>query len=115
MREELHRVGDVVHLAEPAETVEQRGRKKRAKTGRSDARLLRTLVMTGGLPESWIAPERILDLRARVGLRHALLEQRETRQQRIDGVLHTTGSRVQNCDEAQESARKRRFSQLQRD
>ena len=50
--EELHRVGAMVHLAEPAETAERRGRKKRAKTHRADARLLRELVMTGKLPES---------------------------------------------------------------
>lgn len=59
--EELHRVGAGVHLAEPAETAARRGRKKRAKTDRADARLLRGLVMVGRLPESWIAPEHILD------------------------------------------------------
>jgi hypothetical protein len=63
--EELHRVGARVHLAEPAETAARRGRKKRAKTDRADARLLRELVMVGRLPESWIAPDHILDLRAR--------------------------------------------------
>jgi transposase len=45
--EELQRVGAVVHLAEPAETAARRGRKKRAKTDRADARLLRELVMVG--------------------------------------------------------------------
>src|SRR5437660_7909624 len=39
--EELQRVGASVHLAEPAETAARRGRKKRAKTDRADARLLR--------------------------------------------------------------------------
>jgi hypothetical protein len=39
--EELQRVGAGVHLAEPAETAARRGRKKRAKTDRADARLLR--------------------------------------------------------------------------
>ena len=72
--EELNRVGAVVHLAEPAETAERRGRKKRAKTDRAGARLLRELVMTGRLPESWIPPEHILDLRARVRLRHTLVD-----------------------------------------
>jgi len=60
--EELQRVGAWVHLAEPAETAARRGRKKRAKTDRADARLLRELVMGGRLPESWIAPDHILDL-----------------------------------------------------
>ncbi len=74
--EELHRVGARVHLAEPAETAARRGRKKRAKTDRADARLLRELVMVGRLPESWIAPEHILDLRTRVRLRHTLIDER---------------------------------------
>ena len=89
--EELERVGAVVHLAEPAETAERRGRKKRAKTDRADARLLRELVMTGRLPESWIAPEHILDLRARVRLRHTLVDQRGEWQQRIHAVLYHHG------------------------
>ena len=89
--EELHRVGAVVHLAEPAETAERRGRKKRAKTDRADARLLRELVMTGRVPESWIAPEHILDLRARVRLRHTLVDQRGEWQQRIHAVLYHHG------------------------
>ena len=63
--EELRRVGAVVHLAEPAETAGLRGPKKRAKGDRADARHLRELLMIGRLPESWIAPDHILDLRSR--------------------------------------------------
>ena len=68
--EELQAIGAQVHLAEPAETSALRGNKKRAKTDRHDARHLRELVMMGRLPESWIAPEHLLDLRARARLRH---------------------------------------------
>ena len=89
--EELHRVGARVHLAEPAETAARRGRKKRAKTDRADARLLRELVMVGRLPESWIAPDHILDLRARVRLRHTLIDERGEWQQRIHAVLYHHG------------------------
>jgi transposase len=89
--EELQRVGATVHLAEPAETAERRGRKKRAKTDRADARLLRELVMVGRLPESWIAPDHILDLRARVRLRHTLIDERGEWQQRIHAVLYHHG------------------------
>ena len=64
--EELHAVGARVHLAEPAETSALRGSKKRAKSDRADARHLRQLLMAGRLPESWIPPDHILDLRARV-------------------------------------------------
>ena len=42
--EELRAVGAEVHLAEPAETAARRGRKKRAKTDRADARHLRRAV-----------------------------------------------------------------------
>jgi transposase len=89
--EELRRVGAVVHLAEPAETAARRGNKKRAKTDRSDARHLRELLMVGRLPESWIPPEHILDLRERVRLRHTLSEQRGEWQQRIQAVLYHHG------------------------
>jgi len=89
--EELHRIGARVHLAEPAETAARRGKKKHAKNDRADARHLRELLMVGRLPESWIAPEHILDLRARVRLRHTLGEQRSEWQQRIQAVLYHHG------------------------
>src|SRR3954453_5186288 len=89
--EELQRVGAIVHLAEPAETAARRGNKKRAKNDRADARHLRELVMVGRLPESWIPPDHILDLRARVRLRHTLSEQRGEWQQRIQAVLYHHG------------------------
>src|SRR5215218_4362925 len=89
--EELRRVGAVVHLAEPAETAARRGSKKRAKNDRADARHLRELLMVGRLPESWIPPDHILDLRARVRLRHTLGEQRSEWQQRIQAVLYHHG------------------------
>jgi transposase len=89
--EELRRVGAVVHLAEPAETAARRGSKKRAKNDRADARHLRELLMVCRLPESWIPPDHILDLRARVRLRHTLSEQRGEWQQRIQAVLYHHG------------------------
>jgi transposase len=89
--EELRRVGAVVHLAEPAETAARRGNKKRAKNDRADARHLRELLQAGRLPESWIPPDHILDLRARVRLRHTLIEQHTEWQQRIQAVLYHHG------------------------
>ncbi len=89
--EELRRVGAVVHLAEPAETAARRGNKKRAKNDRADARHLRELLMIKRLPESWIPPDHILDLRARVRLRHELGEQRSEWQQRIQATLYHHG------------------------
>jgi transposase len=89
--EELRAIGAAVHLAEPAETSARRGNKKRAKTDRADARHLRELLMVGRLPESWIPPDHLLDLRARVRLRHALVNQRGEWQQRIHSVLYHHG------------------------
>jgi transposase len=48
--EELNRAGLAAHLAEPAETSSLRGPKRRAKTDRTDARLLRELLEQGRLP-----------------------------------------------------------------
>jgi len=89
--EELRAVGAEVHLAEPAETAARRGNKKRAKTDRADARHLRELLMIGRLPESWIPPDHLLDLRAQVRLRHMLIDQRGEWQQRIQAVLYHHG------------------------
>jgi transposase len=89
--EELRAVGAGVHLAEPAETSALRGNKKRAKSDRADARHLRELLMLSRVPESWIAPDHLLDLRARVRLRHTLSEQRGEWQQRIQAVLYHHG------------------------
>jgi transposase len=67
--EELRRAGAEAHLAEPAEVADRRGSKRRAKTDRRDARHLRELLVEGRLPEAWIPPEHVLELRARVRLR----------------------------------------------
>jgi transposase len=89
--EELERVGAEVHLAEPAEASALKGKKKRAKTDWADARHLRELLLIGRLPESWIAPAHILDLRARVRTRHLLSHQRTEWQQRMQAVLYHHG------------------------
>src|SRR5947208_9978415 len=78
--DELASAGAVVHLAEPAETAARRGNKKRAKSDRADARHICELLSIGRLPESWIAPDHILALRARVRLRHTLSHPRGERQ-----------------------------------
>ena len=80
-----------MHLAEPAETAALRGNKKRAKSDRADARHLRELLLAGRLPESWIPPDHILDLRARVRLRHTLIKAHSEYQQRIQAVLYHHG------------------------
>jgi transposase len=90
--EELRLIGAQVHLAEPALTSALRGNKKRPKNDRADARHLRELLMTARLPECWVAPDHLLDLRARVRLRHTLVDQRGEWQQRIQAVLYHHGT-----------------------
>src|SRR3954466_9088422 len=73
--EELQGAGVEAHLAEPVDTSAARGPKRRAKTGRTDARLLRDLLADGRLPESWIPPAHVLEMRARLQLFKDLREQ----------------------------------------
>ncbi|HEX2184729.1 MAG TPA: transposase [Chloroflexota bacterium] len=89
--EELQAAGFLAHLAEPAETSSRRGPKRRAKTDRTDARLLRELLEQDRLPSSWIPPIWILDLRTTVRLRKTLVDQRTAWQQRIHAALFHHG------------------------
>src|SRR5262245_42133361 len=89
--EELQAAGLEAHLAEPAETRALRGPKKRAKTDRQDARHLRELLQTGRVPESWIPPTHIQELRALNRLRKTLVDERRAWRQRIQAVLFHHG------------------------
>jgi transposase len=89
--EESQAIDATVHLAEPAETAGAAREQGARKSDRADARYLRELVMVGRLPESWIPPEHLLDLRARVRLRHTLVDQRREWQQRIQATLYHHG------------------------
>jgi len=89
--DELEQAGFEAHLAEPADTAAARGKKRRAKTDRADAKHLRVLLEQQRLPESWIAPGHILDLRETARLRHTLVEQRGQWQQRIHAILYHHG------------------------
>jgi hypothetical protein len=74
--EEIERAGQVAHLADPAEVAAKRGRKRRAKTDDADCELMLKLLLGGELPESWIPPRHVLELRTRVRLRKALVDER---------------------------------------
>ena len=89
--EELTAAGAVAHLADPAETAGLRGPKKRAKSDRTDARLLRTLRWEGRLPESAIPPAQVLELRTLGRLYCALMDERRAWQQRIHAQLFHQG------------------------
>jgi transposase len=87
----VERSGGVPHLAETVETRALRGRKRRAKTDRQDARWLRELLAEGRLPEAWIAPEHIRQWRSRLHLRKALIDERTQWLLRIRSVLYHHG------------------------
>ena len=79
------------HLAEPADTAALRGRKRHAKTDKTDARHLRVHLMAGDLPECWIPPEHVLEARAIVRLYKDLLDERGAWHQRIAATLFHQG------------------------
>jgi transposase len=89
--EEIQRRGFVAHLADPAELSTLRGPKRRAKTDHADCELMVDKLLEGRLPESWIPPAHILELRALVRLRKTLLDQRIEWQQRLQAQLFHQG------------------------
>ena len=89
--EELAAAGVGVHLGDPAETATLRGPKKRAKTDRADARLLRTLLLEGRFPESWIPPAHVLEMRTLGRLYCTLMDERRAWQQRIHAQVFHQG------------------------
>ena len=89
--EELVAAGVGVHLGDPAEIAAARGPKKRAKTDRADARLLRTLLVEGRFPESWVPPAHVLETRTLGRLYCTLMDERRAWQQRIHAQLFHQG------------------------
>jgi transposase len=90
--EELAAAGVEVHLAGPAGTATLRGRKRRAKTDRADARLQRTLLAQDRLPECWVPPAHVLECRALLECYHDLRRQHTCWVQRVHAVLFHQGA-----------------------
>ena len=90
--EELAAAGIGVHLAEPADTAFARGRKRHAKTDKTDARHLRQLLAEGRLPECWVPPAQVLECRALLELYHDLRAEHTAWVQRIHAVFFHQGA-----------------------
>jgi transposase len=90
--EELAAAGIAAHLAEPADTAAARGRKRRAKTGKTGSRHLRELLAEGRLPECWIPPPVILECRALLETYHDLRAGRTAWVQRVHAVFFRQGA-----------------------
>jgi transposase len=89
--EELRAAEVGAHLGDPAEIAVLRGPKKRAKTDRADARLLRSLLLEGRFPESWIPLAHVLEMRTLGRLYCTLMDERRAWQQRIHAQLFHQG------------------------
>jgi transposase len=90
--EELAAAGITAHVAEPADTAALRGRKRHAKTDKTDSRHLRQLLADGRLPECWIPPSHILECRAMLELYHDLRREHTAWVQRIHAVFFHQGA-----------------------
>jgi transposase len=89
--EELLAAGIIAHLAEPADTAALRGKKRHAKTDKTDSRHIRSHLAAGDLPECWIPPAHVLEARAIVRLYKDLLDERGGWHQRIAATLFHQG------------------------
>jgi transposase len=90
--EELAAAGLTAHLAGPADTATLRGRKKRVRTDRAGARLMRGLLAEGRLPECWIPPAHVLECRALLECYHDLRAGHTAWVQRAHAVLFHQGA-----------------------
>ena len=90
--EELAAAGIMAHVAEPADTAFARGRKRHAKTDRTDARHLRQLLAEGRLPECWVPPARVLECRALLETHNDLRREHTAWAQRIHAVFFHQGA-----------------------
>ena len=90
--EELAAAGIAAHLGEPADTAAARGRKRHAKTDKTDSRHLRVLLAEGRLPECWVPPAQILECRALLETYHDLRREHTAWVQRIHAVFFHQGA-----------------------
>jgi transposase len=88
---ELQAAGFDVRLADPGQAKALRGGKRRAKTDRLDARWLCQLLAKEMLPEAWLPPAEIQELRDRTRLRKALVDDRTRWAQRLHALLTQEG------------------------
>jgi transposase len=89
---ELAAAGLAAHVGEPAGTATARGRKRHAKTDKTDSRHLRVLLAEGRLPECWIPPAQILEYRALLETYHDLRREHTAWVQRIHAVFFHQGA-----------------------
>jgi transposase len=88
---ELQAAGLEVRLCDPGQAVALKGKRRRAKNDRLDARWMAVLLAKQMLPESWLAPEDIQRLRDQTRLREALRHDKTRWAERLHAVLAHEG------------------------
>ncbi len=78
-------------MVDPGEAAARKGKKRRAKTDRLDARFLLSLLVAGILPEAWMPPAEIQELRALTRARKALVDARSGMAERVQALLFHEG------------------------
>jgi transposase len=89
--EERAAAGIGAHLGDAAEIAVLRGPEKRAKNDRANARLLRTLLLAGRFPKSWILPAHMLEIRTLGRSYYTLMDERRAWRQPIHPQLFHQG------------------------
>ena len=92
LAEELEAAGMRARVADPAEAAALKGKKKRAKTDRADAKHLRMLLAQDRVPDSWIAPHHVDQTRALGRLYLDLRNDRARWNQRVHATLFHHGA-----------------------
>lgn len=88
---ELVARGVEVVLVDPGEAAAKKGKKRRAKTDRLDARFLLSLLLAGMLPKAWLPPVDIQELRTLTRTRKALVDERSAMAERVHALLFHEG------------------------
>ena len=88
---ELETRGVEVLLLDPGEAAARKGKKRRAKTDRLDARFLLSLLAAGLAPVAWLPPPEIQELRALTRTRKALVDERTAMAERVQALLFHEG------------------------
>ncbi len=88
---ELEARGVQVLLLDPGEAAARKGKKRRAKTDRLDARFLVSLLASGLAPEAWLPPADICELRSLTRTRKALVDERTAIAERAQALLQHEG------------------------
>jgi transposase len=88
---ELQAAGIEVRLCDPGQALALKGRRRRPKTDRLDARWMALLLAKEMLPNAWLAPDDIQRLRDQTRLRQALRDDRTRWAQQLHAVLAHEG------------------------